>query len=175
MASYQTKLKVGRKLEGVDTSTASDNQISALFRFDEDDGSEDHVSLSIESDAMDPEDVFAVFQLLHDRGVLTAGQSKTWLHQPKASREAFGDTATWQGMDLQQKVTMLSKGLTVKTGSSNGGDAKARNKQALLKLSEVEEELRGLKETLQGADAKEAGASSDADEQDTGPTPPNAL
>ncbi len=148
MASYNTKLKVGRKLDGVDTSVASDNQISALFRYDED-GNEDHVSISIESDAMTVDDVLAVFQLLQDRGVLTAQQSKTWLHQPKASREDHGETTEWAGQDLQQKVSMLSKGLKVRSnGSSSGGGAAA--KMALLKVSEVESKLSELKDTLRG-------------------------
>lgn len=180
MASYKTKLKVGRKLEDVDTATASDNQISALFRFDEETEEDGHVSISIESDAMGPEDVWAVFQLLHDRGVLTAQQCKTWLHQSKASRERFGDTTEWQGTDLTQKVDMMKRGLTVRSSGSGGGqDAQAKNKQALLKLSEVEEKLSSVKRTLQGADSEEAGEA-DADTADTspsnsGPTPPNAL
>ncbi len=154
MASHQTKLKVGRKLEGVDTSTASGNQISALFRFDEEDGTEEHVSLSVESDAMGAEDVWAVFQLLHDRGVLTAKQCKTWLHQPKASRERFGDTSSWQGEDLEQKVSMMKRGLTVR-GGDNGQDATARNKQALIELRELEEKLASVRETLHGSEAQE--------------------
>lgn len=161
MASYQTKLKVGRKLEGVDTSTASDNQISALFRYDED-GGEDHVSISIESDAMTVDDVVAVFQLLQDRGVLTAQQSKTWLHQPKASREDHGETTEWGGQDLSQKVSMLSKGLKVRSSGPSAGGAAAA-KMALLKVSEVESKLGELKATLrgqQGSDEEAAEASS---------------
>lgn len=153
MASYKTKLKVGRKLEGVDTATASDNQVSALFRYDEEDESEEHVSLSIESDAMGAEDVWAVFQLLHDRGVLTAQQCKTWLHQPKASRELFGESSDWQGDDLEEKVSMMKRGLRVRGGPSEGPGAEAKNKQALLELREVEEVLGRVKSTLQGADA----------------------
>lgn len=153
MPSYNTKLKVGRKLEGVDTSVASDNQISALFRYDEE-GGEDHVSISIESDAMTVDDVLAVFQLLQDRGVLTAQQSKTWLHQPKASREEHGETTQWAGQDLDQKVSMLSKGLKVRSnGSSSGGGAAA--KMALLKVSEVESKLSELKATLRGQEPDE--------------------
>lgn len=166
MASYQTKLKIGRKLEGVETATASDNQISALLRFDEEDETEDHVSMSIESDAMDVDDVVAVFQLLSERGVLTARQSKTWLHQPKASRERFGDEKTWQGTDIEQKVSMLERGLKVRTGGSNGGDVKARNKQAIVQLSELEEKIDDVKATLQGAD--------ETDGNDE-PSPPDAL
>lgn len=155
MPSYQTKLKVGRKLEDVDTSTASDNQISALFRYDGEDGNEEHVSLSIESDAMGPEDVWAVFQLLHDRGVLTAQQCKTWLHQPKASRERFGDSTTWQGEDLEEKVSMMKRGLTVRGDPNGGQDASARNKKALIELREVEDKLGQVRETLHGAEAEE--------------------
>ncbi len=159
MASYQTKFKVGRKLEGVDTATASDNQISALFRFDEE-GNEDHVSLSIESDAMDPDDVFAVFQLLHDRGCLTARQSKTWLHQPKASVETHGETTAWGGVDLAQKVSMLEKGLKLRTGAgppgagSNGGAGVA--KTALVHLADVERKLAEVKATLKGRGTENA-------------------
>lgn len=170
MASYKTKLKVGRKLEDVDTSTASDNQISALFRFDEDTEEDGHVSLSIESDAMGPEDVWAVFQLLHDRGVLTASQCKTWLHQPKASRERFGDTKSWQGEELSQKVDMMKRGLTVRGGSNGGPDATARNKQAIVQLRELEHAIQDVKQTLQGADEDV-----EAEEESDGPTPPNSL
>lgn len=177
MASYKTKLKVGRKLEDVDTATASDNQVSALFRFDEETEEDGHVSLSIESDAMGPEDVWAIFQLLHDRGVLTAQQCKTWLHQSKASRERFGDTTEWQGTDLTQKVDMMKRGLTVRSSGNGGGqDAQAKNKQALLKLSEVEEKLSSVKQTLQGAGSEdEAEADEDTSASSSGPTPPNAL
>ncbi len=155
MSGYSTKLKVGRKLEGVDTSTASDNQVSALFRYDEDTEQEEHVSLSIESDAMSAEDVWAVFQLLHDRGVLTAQQCKTWLHQPKASRERFGDSSTWQGEDLEEKVSMMKRGLRVRGGPSEGPGAEAKNKRALLELREVEEVIGRVKATLQGADEED--------------------
>jgi hypothetical protein len=167
MASHQTKLKVARKLDDVDTSVASDNRISALFRYDEEDGTDGHVSISIESDAMEAEDVWAVFQLLHDRGVLTAQQTKTWLHQPKASRERFGDTTEWQGEDLAQKVDMMKRGLTVR-GGEGGPDAQARNKQAVVQLSELERSITEVKETLQGAEE-------DGGEADDGPTPPDAL
>lgn len=161
MASYKTKLKVGRKLEGVDTATASDNQVSALFRYDEEDEDEEHVSLSIESDAMSAEDVWAVFQLLHDRGVLTAQQCKTWLHQPKASRELFGESSDWQGDDLEEKVSMMKRGLRVRGGPSEGPGAGAKNKQALLELREVEEVLGRVKSTLQGAEVEEEPAEAD--------------
>lgn len=158
MASYQTKLKVGRKLQGVDTDKASDNRASALLRFDEE-GNEDHVSLSIESDAMDPEDVFAVFDLLDERGILTAVDCKTWLHQAKASKDEYGETTVWQGTDIREKVKMLRKGLSVRTGAADGPDPEARNKQALLRLEEVEQRLDDVRRTLKGkagADAAEA-------------------
>ena len=138
----------------MDTSTASDNQISALFRYDQD-GNEDHVSLSIESDTMSADDVFAVFQLLHDRGVLTAQQAKTWLHQPKASKEDHGPTTEWGGVDLDTKVSMLSKGLKVRASSSPSGDGGAAAKLALVKVAEVESKIRELKDTLRGTPAKQ--------------------
>lgn len=162
MPSYDTKLKVGRKLEGVDSDTASDNRVSALLRYDEE-GDEDHVSISVESDAMDPEDVFAVFDLLEERGVLTAAESKTWLHQSKASQQDHGETETWQGVDIGEKVRMLRRGLSVRTGSGSGPDPKARNKQALLRLAEVEERVDEVRQALEGGQApKGAGSDDDA-------------
>jgi hypothetical protein len=154
MPSYDTKLKVGRKLEGVDNDTASHNRVSALLRYDEE-GNEDHVSLSIESDAMDPEDVFAVFDLLEERGILTAADCKTWFHQSKASKEDHGETETWQGVDIAEKVRMLSRGLSVRTGGGSGPDPRARNKQALLRLSEVEDRLDEVRRTLAGDEEPE--------------------
>lgn len=168
MGSYETKLKVGRKLQNVDNDTASDNRASALLRFD-DDGNEDHVSISIESDAMDPEDVFAVFDLLDERGILTAVDCKTWLHQAKASRDAYGETTTWQGTDIQEKVKMLRKGLSVRTGAAGGPDPEVRNKQALLRLGEVEERLDEVRRTLKGNAAADAG-----DAEAAGPADPQA-
>jgi len=189
MASYQTKLKIGRKLEGVDTDTASDNQISLLLRYDEETGAEDHVSVSIESDAMTVDDVFGLLAFLDERGVLTSSECKTWLHQSKASREEHGGTTEWAGEDLERKVSMAKKGLRTRSGGE-GGSERAR-KQALVKVNELERELGELKATLRGSDEDEdagepeTGATSvgegdepDADgseTDDSGPTPPNAL
>ncbi|MGH2668855.1 MAG: hypothetical protein ACRDH5_07025, partial [bacterium] len=113
MAEYETKLKLGRKLENVDAATASDNQLSALFRYDAA-GKENHVSLSVESDAMTADDVAAVFQLLHERGVLVASQCKTWLNQPQASMHKFGTTAMWGNADLEKVVQLVRHGLSVR-------------------------------------------------------------
>jgi hypothetical protein len=99
MAKYDTKLKLGRKLKGVDAATASDNQVSVLFRYDET-GADRHVSLSIESDTMKADDVRAVLDLLDQRGILTRENSKTWVSQPQSSEAKFGSTMTWQGMDV---------------------------------------------------------------------------
>lgn len=154
MPAHSTKLKLGRKLDGVDTATASDNQASVLFRYDEE-GREDHVSISIESDAMTAEDVFALLNLLHDRGVLTAGQCKTWLNQPTASVDRFGETTTWAGEDLQQRVSMLAKGLKVRAGGNGGAGGGAAAKLALLKVAEVETKLDELKRALRGNTGEE--------------------
>jgi hypothetical protein len=189
MASYSTKLKVGRKLEGVDTDTASDNQVSLLLRYDEGTGAEDHVSVSIESDAITVEDVFALLDFLDDRGILTSRECKTWLHQSKASREEHGETTEWAGEDLEQKVSMAKKGLRTRSGGQSGGGERAR-KQALVKVNELESDLDELKDTLRGGEADDedeadespatgastTGASSpDSGSDDDGPTPPNAL
>jgi len=187
MASYATKLKIGRKLEGVDTGTASDNQISLLLRYDEETGAEDHVSVSIESDAMTVDDVFALLEFLDERGILTSSECKTWLHQSKASREEHGSTTEWAGEDLERKVSMARKGLGTRSGSNGGGRVA---KQALVKVSQVETKLEELKDTLRGGEADDedeadgspatgastTGASSpDSGSDDDGPTPPNAL
>jgi hypothetical protein len=188
MASYATKLKIGRKLEGVDTGTASDNQISLLLRYDEETGAEDHVSVSVESDAMTVDDVFALLEFLDERGILTSSECKTWLHQSKASREEHGSTTEWAGEDLERKVSMAKKGLRTRSSKTNGGGAVA--KQALVKVSQVESKLDELKDTLRGGEADDedepdgspatgasaTGASSpDSGSDDDGPTPPNAL
>lgn len=149
MPSYATKLKVGRKLDGVDTDTASDNQISVLLRYDEETETEDHVSVSIESDAMTPDDVFALLEFLDDRGILSAGECKTWLHQSKASRKEHGETTEWAGVDVQQKVDMAKRGLS--TRSTPGTDGR-QAKNALLKISEVETKLDEAKRALRGED-----------------------
>lgn len=183
MGSYSTKLKVGRKLEGVDTDTASDNQISLLLRYDEDTGAEDHVSVSVESDAMTVDDVFALLEFLDERGILTAQECKTWLHQSKASREEHGSTTEWAGEDLERKVSMAKKGLRTRSSKANGGGRVA--KQALVKVSQVETKLAELKSTLRGSEeddeadepgeADEAGEGGEGNDVGGGPTPPNAL
>ncbi|HUR69699.1 MAG TPA: hypothetical protein VM370_10690 [Candidatus Thermoplasmatota archaeon] len=100
MAEYETKLKLGRKLKNVDTAKASDNQVSVLFRYDEN-GQDRHVSVSIESDDMRPDDVAALLELLDSRGILTRGNSKTWVSQPQSSEAKFGPSMTWQSVDIE--------------------------------------------------------------------------
>ena len=100
MAEYETKLKLGRKLKNVDTAKASDNQVSVLFRYDEG-GQDRHVSVSLESDDMRPDDVAALLDLLDQRGILTRGNSKTWVSQPQSSEAKFGPTTTWMGTDIE--------------------------------------------------------------------------
>jgi hypothetical protein len=100
MADYETKLKLGRKLKGADAATASDNQVSILFRHD---GTGDkHVSITIESDGMKPDDVAALLRLLSERGLFTPVNSRTWVSQPQASEEKFGATTMWMNADVQQ-------------------------------------------------------------------------
>jgi hypothetical protein len=105
MADHETKLKLGRKLKAGDASTASDNQVSVLFRCDER-GNDGHVSITIESDQMGPEDVRALLDLLAQRGVFTSANSKTWVSQPQSSESKYGSTTTWKGSDINQ----LAKG-----------------------------------------------------------------
>ncbi|MFA5861017.1 MAG: hypothetical protein WDA16_04920 [Candidatus Thermoplasmatota archaeon] len=99
MADYETKLKLGRKLKGTDATTASDNQVSVLFRVDSS-GQDKHVSLSIESDAMKPDDVAAVLRLLAEQGIFTSQNSRTWVSQPQASEAKHGASTMWQGADI---------------------------------------------------------------------------
>lgn len=99
MPAYETKLKLGRKLKNVDTAKASDNQLSILFRTDGD-GQDRHVSITIESDSMRPDDITALLDLLDARGVLTRQNSKTWVSQPQASEAKWGKTNTWQETDI---------------------------------------------------------------------------
>jgi len=101
MADYETKLKLGRKLKNVDAAKASDNQVSVLFRYDEASGQDRHVSISIESDDMRPDDIAAMLDLLDSRGILTRGNSKTWVSQPQGSEQKFGATTVWQGSDIE--------------------------------------------------------------------------
>jgi hypothetical protein len=151
MADWETKLKVGRKLDA-DAATASDNQVSALFRYDPESGQDGHVSLSVESDSMTSEDVAAVVQLLHQRGVLPAKACKTWLNQPQASEQRFGKTTQWKGNDLKNVVDLLGAGLPVRDSlPSQGGDAAAqRLREAQLRLGELQKKLEELRAALSG-------------------------
>lgn len=106
MTKWETKLKLGRKMDDVDAATASDNQASVLFRYDEG-GADRHVSLSIESDHMSVDDVAAVLDLLATRGILTRANSKLWLSQPQASAARFGATTAWQGGDIAALVARM--------------------------------------------------------------------
>ena len=106
MTKWETKLKLGRKLEGVDAGTASDNQVSVLFRYDEA-GEDRHVSLSIESDKMTAEDVAAVMDVLAQRGLFTRENTKIWVSQPQGSEAKFGATKSWKGSDIGQLASRL--------------------------------------------------------------------
>lgn len=108
MTKWETKLKLGRKLEGVDAGTASDNQVSVLFRHDES-GQDGHISLSVESDKMTAEDVAAVFEVLAQRGVFTKENTKIWVSQPQSSEEKFGSTKTWKGADIGALASRLKQ------------------------------------------------------------------
>ena len=99
MPKYDTKLKLGRKLRTPDAAKASDNQVSVLFRFDES-GADRHVSLSIESDDMTADDVAALLDFLAVRGRFAPESTRTWVSQPQASVEKFGETTRWQGADV---------------------------------------------------------------------------
>jgi uncharacterized protein YidB (DUF937 family) len=101
MPKYDTKLKLGRKFEDVPADVASDNQVSVLFRHD-DAGQDKHVSVTIESDTMSPDDVAALLQLLESRGIFTKVNSKTWVSQPQASEARFGKTMVWHGTDIKE-------------------------------------------------------------------------
>lgn len=149
MADLETKLKLGRKLEGVDAATASNNQLSALFRYDPGSGQDGHVSLSVESDSMTAEDVAAVFQLLHQRGVLPAKACKTWLNQPQASEQKFGKTTQWKGADLKNMVDLLSAGLQVRDSlPTQGNDAAVRLREAQMKVGELQKKVEELRAAL---------------------------
>ena len=108
MPKWETKLKLGRKLEGVDAGTASDNQVSVLFRYDES-GQDAHVSLSVESDKMSADDVAAVFEVLAQRGVFTRENTKVWVSQPQGSEAKFGATKTWKGSDIGQLASRIKQ------------------------------------------------------------------
>lgn len=149
MAEFETKLKLGRKLDGVDAATASNNQLSALFRYDPATGQDGHVSLSVESDAMTVEDVAAVFQLLHQRGVLPAKTCKTWINQPQASEQKFGKTTQWKGADLKNTHDLLAAGLPVRDSlPTQGNDAALRLREAQLKVHELTKKVEELRAAL---------------------------
>ena len=149
MADLETKLKLGRKLENVDAATASANQMSALFRYDPATGQDGHVSLSIESDSLTAEDVAAVFQLLHQRGVLPARSCKTWLNQPQASEAKFGKTTRWKDSDLKNVVDLLAAGLPVRDSlPTQANDAPGRLREAQLKVQELQKKVEELRAAL---------------------------
>lgn len=102
MPDYETKLKLGRKLKAADAATASDNQVSVLFRYDASSGQDRHVSITIESDEMTPDDIAALLALLESRGRFTRANSKTWVSQPAASEAKFGSSTSWQGVDIDE-------------------------------------------------------------------------
>lgn len=153
---YETKLKLGRKLDDVDAATASDNQVSVLFRYDEV-GKDRHVSLSVESDAMGADDVAAVLQLLEQRGLFTKVNSKTWVSQPQASETKFGKTTQWQGEDVEALATRLAS-FVPSAGLGSAGtasaDALARLREAERRVAEMERSLAALREALAGAPAE---------------------
>lgn len=149
MPEYETKLKLGRKLEGVSAEVASNNQVSALFRYDEA-GKDAHVSLSVESDTMTPDDVVEVLKVLEERGVFTAKTTRTWVSQPQASEAKFGKTTVWQGKNLQEVVQLLSLGLSVRTAPSTGSvEESARLRAAKVKVQEMERVVGEVKAALE--------------------------
>lgn len=149
MPKYETKLKLGRKLDDVDNATASDNQVSVLFRYDES-GADRHISLSIESDTMKPDDVAAVLALLERRGVFTKMNSKVWVSQPQASEARFGATTTWQGTDISglaaraASMTMPTVGPTALAGDAS----LARLREAEMRVADLEKAVANLKTAL---------------------------
>jgi len=149
MADFETKLKLGRKLANVDAATASNNQASALFRYNEA-GQDGHVSITIESDSMTGEDVAALFQFLQQRNILAARGCKTWLNQPQASIEKFGDTTKWKGVDLKPVVDLITAGLPVRdTAPTSSGEAQGKLREAQVRLSELEKKVEELRAALQ--------------------------
>jgi len=108
VTKWETKLKLGRKLEGVDAATASDNQVSVLFRHDEK-GQDGHVSMSIESDHMSADDVAAVFEVLAQRRIFMRENTKVWVSQPQSSEARFGPTMTWKGEDIKALAQRLKQ------------------------------------------------------------------
>jgi len=108
MVKYETKLKLGRKRDGVPTAEASDNQVSVLFRYHPATGVDRHISLSIESDDMTADDVSAVLKLLDERGVFARVDTKTWVSQPATSKERFGETTDWGDTDIAELARKTS-------------------------------------------------------------------
>lgn len=150
MPKYETKLKLGRKLEDVDAATASDNQVSVLFRHDEA-GNDRHVSFSVESDSMTAEDVEAVLGLLEQRGLFTKVNTKTWVSQPQASEARFGPTRQWQGADVEALAARVASFIPGAGGSAAATDALGRLREAERRVAEMERALAGLKAALGGA------------------------
>jgi hypothetical protein len=160
MPKYETKLKLGRKLEDVDAATASDNQVSVLFRHDEA-GEDRHVSFSIESDAMGADDVHALLDVLAARGLFTKANSKTWVSQPQASEARFGETRAWQGVNVDGLAARLSSHIPRPDLKPLGAPdaALGRLREAERRVAELERALKALKEALAG----EAPASASGD------------
>jgi hypothetical protein len=118
MPKYDTKLKLGRKHDDVAADVASENQVSVLFRYDED-GHDKHVSVTIESDDMTPDDVAALLHLLEQRNLFTKSNTKTWVSQPQSSEAKFGKTHTWKGSDIKELAHRASSMLP--PGGSGSG------------------------------------------------------
>lgn len=150
MPKYETKLKLGRKLEDVDAATASDNQVSVLFRYDET-GQDRHVSFSVESDSMTAEDVESILALLEQRGLFTKVNTKTWVSQPQASESRFGATRAWQGADVDALAARVASFIPGAGGSAAATDALGRLREAERRVAEMERSLAALKAALGGA------------------------
>ncbi len=147
MVTWETKLKLGRKLEGVDADTASANQISVLFRVTPD-GKDEHVSLSVESDSMSAADVAAVLRLLDERGVLRGFDSKTWVSQPQASVQRFGETTEWAGADIEELASRLARGFSTTSAGAAPASAPVLTGRARRSLAEVERAVAELRAAL---------------------------
>ncbi|HLE97509.1 MAG TPA: hypothetical protein VI997_09080 [Candidatus Thermoplasmatota archaeon] len=151
MPKWETKLKLGRKLDDVDAATASDNQVSALFRYDEK-GADRHVSLSVESDTMKADDVAAVLALLERRGLFTKMNSRVWVSQPQASEAKFGATTQWQGADvggLGERAGSMTVATTGPTGVADS--ALPRLREAERRVEDLDRALAALKAALRDA------------------------
>ena len=115
MPKYDTKLKLGRKHDDVPAEVASENQVSVLFRYDEN-GQDKHVSVTIESDDMSADDVAAILQLLDQRNLFTKANTKTWVSQPQSSEAKFGKTHMWKGTDVKDLAHRASTMLPPSSG-----------------------------------------------------------